>query len=210
VVNYKETIIFALLKACKKTVIENRYQQRWRKKNVHNFTIAGCSFPQENVIVGKATYGEIVAYISNEEYKLSIGNYCSIAPGVKFIVCSDHPTNYISTYPFKVMINGEKCEAISKGDIIVSDDVWIGCNAIILSGVSIGQGAIIAAGAVVTKDVPPYALVGGTPAKIIKYRFNDTLISELIKIDYSKLNYDDIKNNIAKLYENYYSVEQSS
>lgn len=78
-------------------------------------------------------------------------------------------------------------ETQAKGNIIVNDDVWIGDSALILSGVEIGQGAVIAAGAVVTEDVPPYAIVGGVPARVIKYRFTDDVIKELVKIDYAKV-----------------------
>lgn len=78
-------------------------------------------------------------------------------------------------------------ETQAKGNIIVNDDVWIGDSALVLSGVEIGQGAVIAAGAVVTEDVPPYAVVGGVPARVIKYRFTDDVIKELVKIDYAKV-----------------------
>ena len=81
----------------------------------------------------------------------------------------------------------KEAETQAKGDIIVNDDVWIGDSALILSGVEIGQGAVIAAGAVVTEDVPPYAVVGGVPARVIKYRFTDDVIKELVKIDYAKV-----------------------
>jgi serine acetyltransferase len=97
---------------------------------------------------------------------------------------------------------GEECEATSKGDIIIKDDVWIGANAIILSGVTIGQGALIGAGAVVTKDVPPYAIVGGNPAKVIKYRFSEKVIKKLLEFDFSKLDQNKIKTNIEALYKN--------
>lgn len=81
----------------------------------------------------------------------------------------------VSTYPFKRKLFHGGEEAVSKGDIIVGDDVWVGYGATILSGVHIGQGAVIAAGAVVNKDVPPYAIVGGIPAKVIKYRFSESV-----------------------------------
>ena len=86
-------------------------------------------------------------------------------------------------------------EATSKGKIEISDDVWIGTNALILSGVHIGKGAVVAAGSVVTKDVPPFAIVGGVPAKVIKYRFPDDIIACLMKCDYSNISDDMIKEH---------------
>ena len=81
----------------------------------------------------------------------------------------------------------EKISSFSKGNIIVEDDVWIGSNCVILSGVKIGKGSIVGAGSVVTKDVEPYSIVGGSPAKLIKYRFSAEIITALNKIDYSKI-----------------------
>lgn len=78
-------------------------------------------------------------------------------------------------------------DATSKGDILVGDDVWIGYRSTILSGVEIGQGAIIAAGSVVTKNVPPYAVVGGNPARVIRFRFSERIISKLMDLDFSLL-----------------------
>lgn len=99
----------------------------------------------------------------------------------------EHRLDCISTYPFQAKVLKKEAETQAKGDIIVNDDVWIGDSALILSGVEIGQGAVIAAGAVVTEDVPPYAVVGGVPARVIKYRFTDDVIKELVKIDYAKV-----------------------
>ena len=101
------------------------------------------------------------------------------------------------TYP---LIDDVKINSRSKGAIIVDDDVWIGYGATIMSGVHIGQGAVVAAGAVVTKDVPPYAIVGGVPAKVIKYRIEPEMIEELLKIDYGKLTKEDIAKHIDDLY----------
>ena len=114
---------------------------------------------------------------------------------------SEHSYKGISTFPFKVKILGEKSEAETKGPILVKDDVWIGENVLILSGVTIGKGAVIAAGSVVVKDIPPYAIVGGNPAKIIKFRFSESVISSLNRIDISML--DDVKiyENIDVLYQ---------
>ena len=152
--------------------------------------------------VGAYSYGSIdVLCHGIFPFKLKIGRFCSIGPDVKFILASDHYYNTLSTYPFKVMVlKTELKEAKSKGDIIVKDDVWIATNSIILSGVTIGQGAIVGAGSVVTKDVPPYAIVAGNPAKVIKYRFEPEIIEKLVKFDYSKLTEEKIKKLGLKLY----------
>ena len=97
-------------------------------------------------------------------------------------------------------------EGTSKGDIIVGDDIWIGYGAVILSGITIGQGAIIGAGAIVTKNVPPYAVVGENPAKIIKYRFEENIIKELLRIDFNKIPDEAIYRNIVELYAIMYTV----
>lgn len=185
-----------------------RIQREWRSQNPHNMTtIALNGFNHGEIIVGKNTYGRLDVY-NDTKSKLEIGNYCSIADGVKFLVGMEHHVNSISTYPFKALIMGEKTEALSKGNIVIDDDVWIGNGALILSGVHIGQGAVIAAGAVVSKDIPPYAIAGGVPAKIIKYRFREELIKELLKINYSELTEEMIKEHIEDLYASLENKEQ--
>lgn len=165
----------------------------WRQDNAHNFTaLAPCTNPAR-VVVGRGTYGAISAIFSNDgNERLRIGNYCSIAPAVQFIVASEHPYRTISTYPFDVKYGGKRKHATSKGDIVVGDDVWIGMRATICSGVRIGQGAVVAAGAVVTKDVAPYAIVGGNPAKLIKYRFGEKICERLLRVDFSRLDTDGV------------------
>lgn len=172
----------------------------FRLRNKHNNVSPANIFNKDLVSIGKATYGSIYVLTFNNTNKLFIGNYCSIAPNVSFMLSADHHTNYISSYPFRVKVLGKDLEGVSKGDIIVDDDVWIGYGAIIMSGVHIGQGAVVAAGAVVTKDVPPYAIVGGVPAKVIKYRFKSEMIEELLKVDYSKLTKEEIEKHIDELY----------
>lgn len=158
-------------------------------------------FNPKRIKLGIASYGEIEVIAFNNVSKLEIGNYCSIAQNVRFILDADHQIKSISSYPFKVkLLQSKLFEATSKGDIVIDDDVWIGYGATIMSGVHIGQGAVVAAGAVVTKDVPPYAIVGGVPAKVIKYRFEPEMIKELLKIDYSKLTKEDIEKHIDDLY----------
>lgn len=181
----------------------------WRKRNSHNTTTMSNEFNMDLVSVGKYSYGELTVLDFSESVRVSIGNFCSIASGVVFAACAEHNMYTISTFPYKVKCLGACVnEALSKGDIIVGDDVWIGQNAIILSGINIGQGAIVAAGSIVTKDIPPYAIVAGNPAKIIKYRFEPDMIKELIKVDFSQLELEHIKNNIEELYRKLEDIKQ--
>lgn len=178
------------------------FRRKWRKANKDNFTYAKNIFPIDCVEVGKGTYGGINVLNNIPSRKLKIGAYCSIAEEVLFILGADHALDNVSTYPFKYrIIKNADYEAVSKGDIIVDDDVWIGQRTTIMSGVHIRQGAVIAAGAVVTKDVPAYSIVGGIPAKVIRYRFSDDIIHELLKLDLRKLTDDVIKEYEDCFYE---------
>lgn len=168
--------------------ILREFRQEWRKKNSHNLTVVNRLFPIDKVDVGKHSYGDLnVFWWGSLNEKLIIGNYCSIASYVQFILGGNHEYQNFSTFPFHVWFQNQNVEAYSNGPIVIDDDVWIGQSSIIMSGVHIGQGAIVATGAVVTKDVPPYAIVGGNPARIIKYRFNDDLIKELLTINFANL-----------------------
>ena len=121
--------------------------------------------------------------------RLTIGKFCSIACGAKFIFnAANHALHSLSTYPFPIFFEEWELPADpasiakawdNKGDIIIGNDVWIGYEAVILAGVTIGDGAIIAARAVVTKDVPPYTIVGGIPAKPIRRRFDENTVQKL-------------------------------
>ena len=173
----------------------------WRLRNKHNSTFASNLFNLSSVCVGNYTYGVLNVIDSNPVYKLRIGCFCSIAPNVTFILNSDHYTNNLSSFPFKVMCLGDpNPEAISHGNIVVEDDVWFGYGATVMSGVHVGQGAIVAAGAVVSKDVPPYAIVGGVPARVIKYRFSEDVIDYLLSLDYSALTKDLVYKHLDILY----------
>lgn len=152
-------------------------QIKYKFLNKHNETVIVSSCDLNRIKIGKKTYGRIDVFdFSPNDEKLVIGDYCSIAPNVIFLLGGEHNISTILTYPFKVKCFGEAREAGSKGDIVVNNDVWIGYGAIICSGVTICKGAIIAAGAVVTKNVEPYSIVGGNPAKLIKYRFEKKLL----------------------------------
>ncbi|MFN3228408.1 MAG: CatB-related O-acetyltransferase [Asticcacaulis sp.] len=117
--------------------------------------------------------------------KLVIGKFVQIAHGVTFVTSSaNHPMGGFSTYPFRVF-NPRTMDAYSDlpfADTVIGHDVWIGYKAIIMPGVHIGHGAIIGTGAVVTKDVPPYAIVGGNPAQVLKLRFDEAMIADLLEL----------------------------
>ena len=106
------------------------FRKRWRKTNGHNRTVPSCPFPQSSVRVGNATYGALNVLDFGGEHRLNIGNYCSIGPQVTFVLQADHYLDHVTTYPVKAKIVGGISEAISKGDITLDDDVWIGCNAV--------------------------------------------------------------------------------
>ena len=128
-------------------------------------------------------------YPVNHE-RLLIGKFCSIACGAKFMFnCANHSLKSLSTYTFPLFYEDwdlEKADVASawdnKGDIIIGNDGWIGFEAIVMAGVRIGDGAIVAARAVVTHDVPPYTIVGGVPAKVIRKRFDDKVIQKLVTL----------------------------
>jgi len=126
---------------------------------------------------------------------VSIGAFCSIARNVA-IQEYNHFTDRATTYYIQKNLFGSKSNHYnSKGEIVIGNDVWIGTQCVILSGSNIGDGAIIAANSVVSGNVPPYAIVGGTPAKVIKYRFEEPVIKELLKLKWWLWDIEKIKRN---------------
>lgn len=173
--------------------------KKWKKRYPNNEIYFNNPIDIEKVKSGKGSYGSlnIVDYSPNTgKSKLIIGNYCSIGIDNLFLLGGGHQLHHVSTYPFENKIFNIE-ESLDKGNIILEDDVWIGAQATIMSGVKIGQGAVIGTKALVTKDIPPYAIAVGIPAKVIKYRFSEKIINELLKLDYSKLTLDDVKENIT-------------
>ncbi len=173
---------------------------QWKKRNSHNDTYMGRLFNIDSVLVGKDTYGGINAITyERENVKLKIGNYCSISENVVFMLGGQHNYKFFSSYPFdKKVFN---CSMNSNlNETVIGDDVWIGYGALIFPGINVGQGAVIGAKAVVTRDIPPYAIVAGAPAKIIKFRFSEEIIQYLLRIDYSRLDKKVLDDNMKSLF----------
>lgn len=174
------------------------------------------SITNPNIIVGDYTYYDDFEDVKNFERnvryhfdftgdKLVIGKFCMIASGVEFIMNgANHLTDAISAYPFAIF-GGAWANAMAgkeyphKGDTTIGNDVWIGYKATIMAGVTVGDGAIIASHAVVTKDVPPYAIVGGNPAQVIRKRFSDAQIEALLKIQWWNWSIEKITENVQWL-----------
>jgi len=169
-----------------------------------------------NIIVGDYTYydefDDIENFEKNVKYhfdfvgdKLIIGKFCMIASDVIFIMNgANHLTSALTTYPFAIFGNGWEIAMYNKsypqkGDINIDNDVWIGYNATIMAGVTIGDGAIIATNSTVIKDVEPYSIVGGNPAKEIKKRFSEETISKLLKLKWWNWDIEIITKNIQNL-----------
>ena len=147
-------------------------------------------------------------YPVNKE-KLVIGKFCSIACRAKFLFNSaNHTLSSLSTYPFPIFFDEwglEKSDVAAawdrKGDIVIGNDVWIGYEAVILAGDTIGDGAVIGARAVVTKDVPPYAIVGGVPARVIRSRFPEETVKALLRLKWWDWPAERIQEKLAEIRE---------
>lgn len=163
-------------------------------------------------IIGRHTY-IVKASIKNAK----IGKFCSIGPEVLIGGLGKHPTQLISTHPIFYSTRRQSGKSFAKLDsfkeiekTIIGNDVWIGARAVILDGVKVGNGAIIAAGAIVTKDVPDYAIVGGVPAKLIRYRFDEDIIKELYLLKWWELSDEDLNKLLPLFNENIESKDKIS
>ena len=148
--------------------------------------------------VGKHSYGKPTVHWAGPA-KLTIGNFCSLAANINIYLGGNHRTDWVTTYPFghtnKHIFNkfNGAGHPSTNGDVTIGNDVWIGSNVTIMSGVTVGDGVVIANNSHVVKNVEPYSLVGGNPAKLIKYRFTPEQIEALLKIKWWY--WDDAKIN---------------
>lgn len=163
----------------------------------HDFMHDPRQFEKNNVLYHYPVHHE----------RLVIGRFCSLACGVKFLFSGGyHTMASLSSYPFPIFyeewnLNQEDIAQAwdRKGDIVVGNDVWIGYEAVIFAGVTIGDGAIIGARAVVTKDVPPYTIVAGVPAKVIKKRFSEPIIADLLEMQWWHWPKKKIQENLSAI-----------
>ncbi len=150
------------------------------------FSSVCFSQTSEFIKMGKWSYGTPAIHGWGEKAILEVGAYCSIASGVNVLLGGEHRIDWVTTYPFNTLWPGIAGHITghpkTKGNVVIGNDVWIGTGAFILSGVKIGDGAVVGAQAVVAKDVPPYAVAVGNPARVIKYRFDFPTIEKLLKI----------------------------
>ncbi|MCL9809124.1 CatB-related O-acetyltransferase [Flavobacterium luminosum] len=177
----------------------------WRLRNPHNYTTISKNVKNSALIqVGKYSYGEInVQSFENENEKLIIGNFVSIADNVVFVLGGNHQISAFTTYPLKAIFSEpfSKDDAQTKGAVVIEDEVWIGTNVMIMSGVTIGKGAIIAAGSIVVKDVAPFSIVGGNPADFLKWRIPENLIHKRSKMNLKDLHIEGIKKEMDLFYK---------
>lgn len=201
-------------------IVISKLKNLFNSKVSNSSMIMDCRIDKTAAVRNRARLYHVTigrySYVSRETLiqHTDIGSFCSISEKCN-IGMPSHPVSMVSTSPVFLKGNNylkENFAEIEYEDCpktVIGNDVWIGANALIKSGVHIGNGAIIAAGAVVVKDVPPYAIVGGVPAKIIKYRFDEHLIREIQEIEWWKLDFAKLqrigeKMSNAELFTNYF------
>lgn len=145
--------------------------------------------------IGRWSYGGLRVPQYRVSGNLSIGSFCSFAANTMILLGGDHNPRHVSTFPFGVLMGGvpAAAHASTRGDVVIGNDVWVGLNATILSGVTIGDGAVIGANSLVARDIPPYAIAAGNPARVVRMRFPQEVIDELMKVAWWTWSDEDIK-----------------
>ena len=151
--------------------------------------------------LGEHSYGAVTVKRWTSNDKVVVGKYCSIADGVVVYVDGNHRMDTFSTFPFRERLTWLECPPNNWGKEVptIGNDVWIGDNVVIFSGVNIGDGAVVAGRSVVTKNVPPYSVVAGNPAQIVKYRFNPETIEKFLKYKWWDLPLDVIRKELIPI-----------
>ncbi|MDP2070954.1 CatB-related O-acetyltransferase [Methylotenera sp.] len=158
-----------------------------------------------NYTIGTASYGLPIVHDNHGLTTLKIGAYCSIASNVQIFLGGQHCINWVSSYPFPFFFHMDasfrekSLAADSRGDVIIGSDVWLCANCIILSGVTIGHGAVIANGAIISRDVEPYAVMAGNPAKLVKWRFEEPTRKALLESKWWEWPEDEISRVMENL-----------
>lgn len=158
------------------------------------------------LVVGPHTYGPLVLrhWGAPGGYVCRVGDYCSIADNVQVFLGGYHRPDWVSMYPFGAFAKWRGPDVrtdhtVGRGDVVIGSDVWLGSQCMIMAGVTIGHGAVVAARAVVSRDVPPYAIVAGNPARVVKRRFDDQTIAELLAIAWWDWPEERIRQNLDLL-----------
>ena len=170
-------------------LLRHLLQRLKRGRNPHNETRLHLEklARRWNFTIGAYSYGRPKVRFPESGRRLTIGRYCSIADRVEILLGGDHRLDWVSTYPFAAMsglwpgAEAPEDYHASRGDVTIGHDVWLGSGCMILSGITVGHGAVVAAHAVVTRDVPPYAVVAGNPARIVRRRFDEATSAALVE-----------------------------
>jgi len=186
---------------------ENEFSSELLCKTVNHPNICVGAFSYYSGYHHKHSFVHCVRYLDKKSKnvdKLIIGKYCSIGSGAVFMMAGNqgHRIDWVSTFPFYYQANifkGSKNAFKKAGDTRIAHDVWIGSEAMIMAGVSIGSGAVVASRAVVTKDVEPYTIVGGNPAKVIKKRFDNATIDKLLALKWWDWTEEKVKSAMPSL-----------
>ena len=173
----------------------------------------GDKLRQPNCTIGAFTYGNPRVHWWGEPVRLQIGKFCSIGENVEIYLGGNHRVDWITTYPFSQTAQKPlewpdsawpeaariKGHPATKGDVVIGNDVWVGTGARIFSGVRIGDGAVVGAHSIVAKDIPPYAIAVGNPAKVVKFRFPEATIEKLLQVQWWDWPIEKIRENVSLL-----------